>query len=474
MEVFSSDLRVCNPLGVAVNSSGKPRLILDLRYVNQHLRSCKFKYEDVRTAADLFHKGDWFFKFDYTSGYHHLEVFPDHTPFLGCSWWVDGHCKFYKFTVLPFGLSTGPYVFTKVQRTLTKHWRSQGICIFTYLDDGAGAGSSFQEAQEVSDLVRQDVRLSGFVANDVKSQWTPAQVGELLGLSLIYQQVLFKFLRGEWTLSVCYWRISCQRDSWPLHVSCLALQDFWLPWVWLLDQLFDFGRVVCTVTSLIQRLGTVHYICQRMLCAKSSSGAIILTTVVTRFGRQALNLRCYHFLMLASPAGGGVTAQVGGKVAVGSWSLEEMGRSSTFRELRATRRVLESFAPHLKGSEVLHRTDNKNTEIILSVGSRKADLHAEAVSIYKLCRVYDIRLTVEWVSRDYNEVADELSRIEDANDYMLDRSCFRSLDKLWGPHLVDRFASQKTKQLDRFCSRFLNPGCEAADAFTVSWAGVNN
>ena len=55
VEVSSADLRVCNPLGVALNSSGKPRLILDLHYVNQHLRSCKFKYEDVITATDLFH-----------------------------------------------------------------------------------------------------------------------------------------------------------------------------------------------------------------------------------------------------------------------------------------------------------------------------------------------------------------------------------------------------------------------------------
>ena len=37
------------------------RLIMDLRYVNQYLRSCKFKYDDIRTAADLFHKDDWFF-----------------------------------------------------------------------------------------------------------------------------------------------------------------------------------------------------------------------------------------------------------------------------------------------------------------------------------------------------------------------------------------------------------------------------
>ena len=94
-----------------------------------------------------------------------------------------------------------------------------------------------------------------------------------------------------------------------------------------------------------------------------------------------------------------------------------MSKSSTFRELRVTRRVLESLAPHLRGSEVLHRTDNKNTEIILSVGSRKADLHSEALNIYKLCRACDIRPTVEWFSHDYNEIADELSRVEDANDY---------------------------------------------------------
>ena len=145
--------------------------------------------------------------------------------------------------------------------------------------------------------------------------------------------------------------------------------------------------------------------------------------------------------------------------------------SSTFREIRATSLVLQSFAPQLRRKEVLRRTDNKNTEVILSVGSRKADLRNEAVDIYKLCRSFDIRLTVEWISRDFNEEADELSRIEDCNDYMIDPSWFARLDSCLGPHTIDRFASVKTKQLDRFCSRFLGPGCEAVDAFTVSWVG---
>lgn len=160
--------------------------------MNQHLRSCNFKYEDIRTAADLFNQGDRFFNFDYTSGYHHVEIFPEHTKFLSCSWMVNGSLKYFKFTILPFGLSVGPFVFMKIQKALTKHWRSQGICIFTYLDDGAGADSDFHEARRVSNLVRQDVQRSGFVANDEKSQWVPVQSGELLGYVLNLQMGTFQ------------------------------------------------------------------------------------------------------------------------------------------------------------------------------------------------------------------------------------------------------------------------------------------
>ncbi|XP_028418047.1 uncharacterized protein LOC114542824 [Dendronephthya gigantea] len=191
VEVKEQEVTVCSPLGVVYNRSGKHRLILDLRYVNKHLRSCKFKYEDIRTATTLFTQGDWFFKFDYTSGYHHIEIFPPHTTFLGCSWKVNGSQNFFKFTVFPFGLSTGPYVFSKIQRVLVKHWRGKGIRIFTYLDDGAGAESSKEEAQKTSMLVQHDVAQSGFVAHNDKCQWEPCQSGELLGFIMDLQSGTF-------------------------------------------------------------------------------------------------------------------------------------------------------------------------------------------------------------------------------------------------------------------------------------------
>lgn len=42
---------------------------------------------------------------------------------------------------------------------------------------------------------------------------------------------------------------------------------------------------------------------------------------------------------------------------------------------------------------------------------------------------------------------------------------------------MDRFACVQTRQLPHYCtncSRYLNPGCEAVDAFTVSWGGGEN
>ena len=62
-EVSRDEVYVINPLTVADNGN-KLRLILDYRYINQHLQIPKFKCEDIRTIRDLFQKDDYFFKCD--------------------------------------------------------------------------------------------------------------------------------------------------------------------------------------------------------------------------------------------------------------------------------------------------------------------------------------------------------------------------------------------------------------------------
>ena len=122
--------------------------------------------------------------------------------------------------------------------------------------------------------------------------------------------------------------------------------------------------------------------------------------------------------MPAISLGGGHAVQLGDQKAVGSWSAEESVKSSTFQEIKAARLVLGSLAPQLVGKEIKHQTDKQGTERIMSVGCKISELHDEAVLIYKLCKKFDIRLSVECVCRDSNKTADDLLHLDDPDDYI--------------------------------------------------------
>ena len=65
--------------------------------------------------------------------------------YLGFQWRnEEGLEEWFVFCVLPFGLSTAPYVFTKVTCVLVRHWRSDGIRCQLYMDDGSGGAQNFE------------------------------------------------------------------------------------------------------------------------------------------------------------------------------------------------------------------------------------------------------------------------------------------------------------------------------------------
>ena len=94
-------------------------------------------------ALEYFVEGGYATKFDLKSSYHH---FPGrhfryfrHFPgqYLGFSWiFSGGVVRFLVFNVLPFGLSTAPYIFTKLLRPLVKLRRCRGLHSVVYLDEG--------------------------------------------------------------------------------------------------------------------------------------------------------------------------------------------------------------------------------------------------------------------------------------------------------------------------------------------------
>ena len=148
---------LCNPLSVVSNSARKLRLVLNLKYLNKFLHVISFKYEDLRTAALMFEKGEYMFKFDLKPGYHHVDVHPNYHKFLGFQWEIKGVTNYFVFAVLPFGLSTACYLFTKLLRPLIRYYRGRGLKALIYLDDGIVAVRDFERALHESMLVKGDL-----------------------------------------------------------------------------------------------------------------------------------------------------------------------------------------------------------------------------------------------------------------------------------------------------------------------------
>ena len=145
----------------------------------------QFKCEDVKVALKVLSKGFYLFKFDLKSSYHHVEIFPDHRRFLAFSWdFGNGVLKHFQFAVLPFGLSSAPYLFTKLLRPVITSWRCKGIPMENFLDDGLGGGASKMKAKINSLTVHADLLKFGFAVNEEKSIWEPVQIITWLGTVL--------------------------------------------------------------------------------------------------------------------------------------------------------------------------------------------------------------------------------------------------------------------------------------------------
>ncbi|XP_032241702.1 uncharacterized protein LOC116620164 [Nematostella vectensis] len=179
-----------NPLTVAEGE--KLRLVIELRHVNGYLVKQIFKYEDLRSLSQVIEEGNWFFTWDLKSGYHHVDIDEEHQQYLWFSWvFIDGTRRYFTFTVLPFGLSSACFCFTKFLRPLVKRWRSMGHVSFLYLDDGLGSQPDKLSAQVANTIQRRDLESSGLLCNMDKSHWVPMQAGEWLGF--VIDTIAMKF-----------------------------------------------------------------------------------------------------------------------------------------------------------------------------------------------------------------------------------------------------------------------------------------
>ena len=464
---------ICSPLSVIVNNSGKKRLVIDLRHLNQYLLKDNFKYEDLRTAMLLFQKDDYLFSFDLKSGYHHVDIHSQHQKYLGFVWDMGYGLQHYMFKVLPFGLAPACYIFTKLLRPLVKYWRSQGLRAIVYLDDGVIAVSGKEAAQKASHSVRADLVKAGFVEHSAKCTWEPTQrlcwLGFNLDLKIGFISVPLNKIQA---LKALLEHASKQEMLTARQLASITGK--------IISMSLALGTIARLQTrSLYALINTRESWCQKLkLSPETKTELRFWKEKLDNFNGQNIWHSASAVRLVYSDASdtgyGGYTVEHGCHIAQGQWLPHESARSSTWRELKAVHRVLESLANKLSNQRIRWFSDNQKVVRILSVGSRNPVLQNEALAIFNASVTHQVRIEPEWIPREVNQQADFISRIIDHDDWSIHPAIFQRLDVMWGPHTIDQFASYFNTQLPRFNSRFWNPGSEAVDAFTCDWQGENN
>ena len=115
--------------------------------------------------------------------------------------------------------------------------------------------------------------------------------------------------------------------------------------------------------------------------------------------------------------GGFIVEQLGEIIGQGFFDNEDKTTSSTCPEHIAVRYLLTSFYSALKNQDVLWFTDNINVSKIVKVGSKKDQLQKIAIEIFNECIRNNIKLYFEWIPREMNSFADQLSKIKDTDDW---------------------------------------------------------
>ena len=124
--------------------NGKLRLIIDLSVLNHFVHTQTFKLETQRKVKDAVQLNNWAFSLDLTDAYLHIPIHHRSRKYLRFT--LRG--RVYQFKALPFGLSTSPFLFTRLMKVIATFLRRRAIILHPYLDDWLAQNQNRQRLLE--------------------------------------------------------------------------------------------------------------------------------------------------------------------------------------------------------------------------------------------------------------------------------------------------------------------------------------
>ena len=108
-----------------VTHNGKRRLVIDLRWLNEHMPRRPCRFESLARLRRMLRRGDWLFSIDLTDAYHHVGIHREDQCYFTFALDLGGPEPLYLcYSALSFGWSWSPYIFTAVMRPVVAYIRS--------------------------------------------------------------------------------------------------------------------------------------------------------------------------------------------------------------------------------------------------------------------------------------------------------------------------------------------------------------
>ena len=181
--------RCVHALGTVPKDGGGMRVIVDCSApgedaVNLHTNEVciKFGYHSVDTVTEMMESSDLLATVDISDAYRYVSIDTESSDFQGISWEWGGERVFLRDNRLSMGLSSSPYVFSKISDFVVRCAMRRGCSrIVNYLDDYCILGRSVEECVRDQQHLIAALRMLGF-AISFKKLSSPSTSTRFLGI----------------------------------------------------------------------------------------------------------------------------------------------------------------------------------------------------------------------------------------------------------------------------------------------------
>lgn len=408
---------VINPILVDENAKGKLRMCIDSRFVNAHLPHISFKMETLqRNAPITFKKGAYQFTIDLEKAYYSVPIHPDSHKYFAFEF--DG--SFYVPTILTFGTSLAPLIFTKITRPIVKLLRSLEIFLISFIDDFDFSDLSRERLASARSFILWLLDALGFLVS-VKSSLDCEFVKQFLGLVIDLERFMFLVP-------------STKRDRLlGMVINIMQRKHVGV-------NVHDLQQITGLLASMSLAVGPallmsrgLHADIKRLQC---TLGRHRETTKLSATSLAELEFWRHNFdrfnglpisdgppqskfSLDAAEFGWGFEAP-DGTLTSGLLPASVIGKSSTLREMTAVLLFLQNETSRLTGKRILLELDSQPAVFNFNKGGGPiTELTQTAKEVFEIASNARITLLFKWKPREQNTGADKASKFYNSWSYQL-------------------------------------------------------